>query len=71
MRHTIKLCPYCLGRAIILPRPKDTLSGDGVRAQCLSCRAHTVTVDAQNAGSMKAAFYKALILWNEGRIKTE
>lgn len=64
---TLKLCPRCGGKAVILPRPEpDT---DGVRAQCLSCGAHTQTVSFVTAGDMKNAYKTVLTLWNEGVIE--
>lgn len=63
----LKPCPFCFGRAVILPVPE--LKGEAVRAQCLSCRAHTKTIDAQRAGDLRSAFKIALLLWNERKIE--
>ena len=65
--NSLKPCPFCFGRAVILPVPE--LEGEAVRAQCLSCGAHTQTVSFVTAGDMKNAYKTVLTLWNEGVIE--
>ena len=64
---SLKPCPFCLGRAVILPVPVP--EGEAVKGQCLSCDSHTKTIDAQRAGDLRSAIKIAALLWNEGKIQ--